>query len=54
VQQSSPHGFVHGTMQFPPEHVEPPEHTTPQPPQLFGSLLRFAHEPPHTVKPPAH
>src|SRR5207249_2506366 len=42
----------------PPEHTAvadgPPGQTTPQPPQLLGSLDVLTHAPPHLVVPPLH
>lgn len=38
-----------GVEQTPPEHVPPPVHMRPQPPQLFASVLVFTHAPPHAV-----
>jgi hypothetical protein len=35
--------------QLPLEHVRPPEHTVPQLPQLFPSVLVFTHVEPHSV-----
>jgi hypothetical protein len=43
-----------GHVQAPPEQKVPPEHTSPQPPQLLLSVCRSTHELPHAVRLVAH
>lgn len=38
----------------PPEHVVPPSHAIPQPPQLFGSVWVFTQLPEQAVCPVGH
>jgi len=43
-----------GHVHFPPSHVVPPEHTTPQAPQLLSSASESMHAPAQFASPAAH